>query len=125
MQKKEIKIKRPVAVNPNPGFGPSSVTLTLDETYAQRLLANIDFVRDNEVRADKSRDEIGCVDFMCGADITYHGADEAFAEDCPRFRCYPEAVYIAFLSDSGPEWYESGIITRQSLMLAMKRKGWL
>lgn len=123
--RKEIKIKKEIAVSPAPSFGPSSVTVTLDEACARRLLANIGFVQDNEVRADKSRDEIACVDFMCAADVRFHGADPAFREYCVRFRCFPESAYIAFLHESDADWYESRIITAQSLRLAMKRKGWL
>lgn len=124
-KQKEIKLKLEVSCNPNPGYGPDECRLTLDEACAKRLRANILFVAEKEVRADKSRDEISCVDFFCAAPFEVIGANEAFQESVVRLQCFGDMFCVTFFDDDGAEPYESECVPLEELEAKMAKKEWL
>lgn len=124
-KQKEIRLKLDVSCCPNPGYGPDECMLVLDEACALRLRANMLFVAENEVRADKSRDEIDSVDFMCAAPFETIGAAEQFQESGIRLQCYSNMFCVTFFDDDGAEPYESECVSLEYLEAKMERKGWL
>ena len=124
-KKKLIKIKCDVTFSPEYGNGLETCILCLDEAAANRVRNDILLVAKLERDKSTACDELVCVEFRCGFDVKYRGADDTFRPYLERINVFSDSFSYGVHDKHSMDEYEASSVTLEELEEAMRKAGWL
>lgn len=124
-KKKVIKLKREITFFPDGGNGPESCTLILDETAAHRARNDVLLVASLERDKSNGCDDLVCVEFRCGFEVKYRGADDTFRPSMERLNVFSDSFNFGVHDKHSMDEYEAESVTLEELEEAMREAGWL